>query len=449
MSGERKESYQGIRSGRIKEQKQGHVIKTINSGGFVMDDNKRSINRRDFVKMIGLAGVGSVAALSAGSCSKKNESSDLTLSEAQSKDLPKIPKRRLGKTNINIPSLSHGVMYNLVENQIVIYNGLKWGIDMIDTSHGYAGGNSELGIGKFLAKNPDKRKDMVIVSKASRAKSIPEIEEKLQLSLKRMNTSYIDVYYGVHALNNPADLTDDLRKWAESAKKRKLIKGFGFSTHQNMAKCLKAASKLDWIDALMTSYNFRLMQDPEMQEGIDACHKKDIGLIAMKVMGLEVKTDDDKNMVNAFLEKGYTEAQTKIKAVLDDKRIASACVTMTTVEQISTNVAAVLDRKKLSSSEMNILKQHALNTCSAYCAGCSEICNRTMPDAGPHIADIMRSLMYYNSYGDKTMARELFSEIPNNIRKKLVRLDYSAVEARCPQQLPIGLLISEAVKKMA
>jgi predicted aldo/keto reductase-like oxidoreductase len=186
-----------------------------------------------------------------------------------------------------------------------------------------------------------------------------------------------------------------------------------------------------------------------MQEGIEACHKKDIGLIAMKVMGLEVKTDDDKNMVNSFLEKGFTEAQTKIKSVLEDKRIASACITMNTVEQISTNVAAVLDRKKLSSAEMNILRQHALNTCSSYCAGCSEICNSSMPLAGPHIADIMRSLMYYNSYGDKKMAREVFSEIPVNVRRKLSRLDYSAVESNCPQNLPVGMLISEAVKKMA
>ncbi len=414
-----------------------------------MEEDKKIINRRDFVKMIGLAGVGSVTALSSAVCSKSNDASDAGLSNAQSKDLPKIPKRRLGKSNINIPSLSHGIMYNLVDNQIVIYNGLKWGIDMIDTSHGYAGGNSELGIGKFLAKNPDRRKDMVIVSKASRARTIPEIEERLQLSLKRMNTNYIDVYYGVHGLRDPNDLTDDLRKWAESAKKRKLIKAFGFSTHQNMAKCLNAASKLDWIDALMTSYNFRLMQDKEMQDAVEACHKKDIGLIAMKVMGLEVTTESDKTMVNAFLQKGYTEAQTKLKAVLDDKRIASACITMSTVEQISTNVSAVLDRKKLSSGELKILKQHAMNTCSAYCTGCSEICSRTMPDAGPHIADIMRSLMYYNSYEEKDMAREVFSEIPLNIRKKLTRLDYSEIETRCPQQLPIGMLISEAVKKMA
>lgn len=410
-----------------------------------MDNTKNNLNRRDFIKLIGAATVGSALAFNNGKQELEGAQKDAA---DQKNGLPMIPKRRLGKTNVSIPSLSHGVMYNLVDNQIVIYSGLRWGISMIDTSHGYAGGNSELGIGKFFGKNPERRKEMFIVSKASGARTIDGVEEKLQLSLQRMKTNYIDLYYGVHGMNDPAQLTDDLRKWAESAKKRKLIKFFGFSTHSNMAECLKAASKLDWIDALMTSYNFRLMQDPQMQEAVEACHKADIGLIAMKVMGLKVKSDDEKAMLNSFSEKGLTDAQVKLKAVLNDKRISSACVTMNTVEQVSTNVAAVLDRKKLTRAEMNILKQYAANTCNFYCAGCTEICSMALPGAGRYIGDIMRSLMYYNSYDEKEMARELFSQIPAGTRNKLGKLDYSEVEAQCPHRLKVGRLVSEAIQKM-
>ena len=46
----------------------------------------------------------------------------------------------------------------------------------------------------------------------------------LQTSLKRMNTKYIDLYYGVHNLSDSAQLTDELRQWAKSAKERKLRK---------------------------------------------------------------------------------------------------------------------------------------------------------------------------------------------------------------------------------
>ena len=71
----------------------------------------------------------------------------------------------------------------------------------------------------------------------------------------------------------------------EEAKKKKLIRYFGFTTHKNMAKCLAAGAKLDWIDVIMTAYNFRLMQDPELQDAIDACHEANIGLVAMKTTG--------------------------------------------------------------------------------------------------------------------------------------------------------------------
>jgi hypothetical protein len=61
----------------------------------------------------------------------------------------------------------------------------------------------------------------------------------------------------------------------------------------------------------------------------------------------------------------------------------------------------------------------------------------------------MRYLMYYNSYGDIDRARELFAQIPNSVRSKLLSTDYSVAEARCPQRLPISELINEAVSKLA
>jgi len=39
-----------------------------------------------------------------------------------------------------------------------------------------------------------------------------------------MNTSYVDLYYGFQGLSEPAQLTDELKQWVESAKERKLIK---------------------------------------------------------------------------------------------------------------------------------------------------------------------------------------------------------------------------------
>ena len=404
-----------------------------------MKNNK--FNRRDFLKSIGFAGIGSTLALN--DCKQKPE-----IAVADTINF-KVPTRRLGKTNLKVPVLNHGTNYNLIENQIVIHSGLKWGINYIDSANRYAGGNSELGIGKFLSKYPEKRKDLIIVSKASGAHTPAQMEEKLKIALKRMNTSYIDIYFGLHALNDPADLTDDVRKWAESAKKRKLIRHFGFSTHRNMANCLLAASKLKWIDAIMTSWNFHLMQEKKMQDAVEACHKADIGLVAMKVMGKDISSDGDYKLAKKFLDRGYTDGQVKLKIVLEDKRFASACVTMKSVALITTNVAAVLDKKKLGKNEKNILIKHAKSSCTQYCSGCSEICDSALPEA-PYISDIMRYLMYFNNYNEQKKAKSLFmEEVPAHVRKNLLTYDYTSAELMCPKNLKIGDFIKEAVDKLA
>jgi predicted aldo/keto reductase-like oxidoreductase len=365
-------------------------------------------------------------------------------------EYPQVPKRKLGKSKVKIPCLSFGTYQVDVENQILLRKTLQYGVNFWDTACNYAGGNSELGIGKFIEKNPKVRKDLFLVTKASGAREPKEIEKRLKTSLKRMNTDYIDLYFGLQQCSNPAWLTDELREWAEGAKKRKLIRHFGITTHQNIAFVLAAAAKLPWIDAVMASYNFYLAQDAKLQAAIDACHKAGIGLIAMKTqgMGQKIKTDADKKLVNHFLQRGFTKGQAKIKLVLEDKRFSSACVGMKNVSILNSNIAAVLDKTRLTQADIQVFREYAEATCDGYCAGCSHICNAALPDA-PYLSDIMRYLMYYNSYGEKTEARRLFARIPAVVRNRLLDMDYTLAEARCPQHLPIRELITEAVQKLA
>ncbi len=400
------------------------------------------LDRRNFLKTIGASGLGVV--LAAGKVKADANEPNAPKEEK----FTQVPKRVLGKTGVEVPVLSLGTMFNAVDKQIVLKKAADWGVTFWDTAYGYEGGNSELGIGKFIAKNPDIRKNLFIVTKASGARSAADIEKCLQESLKRMNTSYIDLYYGVHGLSDPANLTSELKQWAADAKKRKLIKSFGFSTHTNMSKCLAGAAKLDWIDAIMPSYNFRLMQDAEMQDAVEACSKANIGLIAMKVIGHSVETEGDKKLADHFIKSGFTEGQAKIKIVLEDKRIASACIGRDNITHLTLNIAAVLDKTRLAEADKDVFRQYAKETCSGYCAGCSQICELALADK-LYVNEVMRSLMYYNSYGLHDEARQTFVQIPSEARDRLLNIDYTAAEARCPQHLPIAKLVAEAVNKLA
>jgi predicted aldo/keto reductase-like oxidoreductase len=409
-------------------------------------DDKR-VNRRSFLKTAGLAGLGSVVAASIAKAADANIPGPNEPNTPPAPKPEKIPKRKLGKTGIEVPVLSLG--FGRPGEPVVLRQALDWGVNYWDTSLFAAA--SEQRIGGFLGKNPELRKDIFLVTKETQSKTADDLEKCLQTSLKNLNTSYIDLYFGVYMVNDMVRFTDDVAKWAESAKKRGLIKCFGFTTHQNMPQCLMAASKLDWIDAIMTTYNFRYTKDAAMQDAIEACNKAGIGLIAMKTQGMRPRgaatadpneVEAEKKMLAHFTDKGFTAGQAKIKMVLDDKRISTVCSAMASTSMLMANLAAVLDKTSLTAEDKTVLNQYAQATCSGYCAGCGQICEQAASNVP--VSDIMRAMMYHNSYGDKAGAKEVFAQIPAEIRQRLLSVDYSAAEARCPNRMPIGRIIADA-----
>jgi len=410
-----------------------------------MKKENNKMDRRNFLKTIGAAGLGSVLS-PANAKADANEPN--APAEAQEPVFPKVPKRKLGKTGVEVPVLALGMIFDVLEQQIVLRKALEWGITYWDTADCYVGGNSELGIGKFLQANPTIRKDLLIVSKSDE-RSPEGMQKLLDRSLERMKLDYIDLYF-IHGTEEPKELSDEVKAWVAKTKKSQKIRFFGFSTHKNMAECLNTSAKLGWIDAIMTTYNFRLMQDAQMQAAIDACYKAGVGLVAMKAqaLGQGIETEEDKKLVNHFLQKGFTEGQAKVKVVLEDERISSVCSGRGNLNDLFSNVAAALDKTKLTEADIDAFKEYAAATCSGYCAGCGHICDSALPDA-PCVSEVMRYLMYYKSYGEQQEAKELFAKIPGCVRDRLQSFDYSIAEARCPQHLPIGKLMAEAVSKLA
>src|SRR4030042_5138494 len=152
-----------------------------------MKEKHDKINRRNFLKTIGAAGIGSVFASSQ---LKADPNEPNKVRETEEPKFPELPKRKLGRTGIEVPVLANGVMFDVTENQLILRANLQHNVTYWDPAYGYAGGNREIGIGKFLAKNPQRRKDIFIVTKASGAKDAVSRSQKLQESLKRMNTNY-------------------------------------------------------------------------------------------------------------------------------------------------------------------------------------------------------------------------------------------------------------------
>jgi predicted aldo/keto reductase-like oxidoreductase len=401
-----------------------------------MNEKQSSLTRRAFLKAAGATGAASASALAL-----KNIPA-LASSEAIA-----VPTRPFGKTGVEVPVLGFGTSLHVAFSQLLLKQAVRWGVTYWDTANTYMGGNSEKAIGKYFSKYPKDRKKVFLVTK-SHAGSADGRTRDLDLSLERMQTDYIDLYFA-HGVWSADELNVLTKRWAQKAKAEGKIRFFGFSTHSNMEECLLGAAGLGWIDGIMMTYNYRLMHSDGMRRAVDACVKAGIGLTAMKTQGGgQVRTDTatELELAGRFLQKGFTDGQAKLKAVWQNPQIASICSEMPNMTLLMSNVAAARDKIKLSARDNELLQRYAKETRSDYCTGCTDICESCVEAEAP-IGDVMRYLMYCNSYNDYKLAADSFNKIPQKIRRYLPELDYSEAERKCPQGLPIAKLMQEAARK--
>ena len=86
----------------------------------------------------------------------------------------------------------------------------------------------------------------------------------------------------------------------------------------------RAPAKAGWIDGVMLSYNFRLMQTDAMKAAVEAATKAGIGLTAMKTQSEgQIGTDTEAalKMGGYFIQRGFTQQQAKLKAIWENPQI--------------------------------------------------------------------------------------------------------------------------------
>ena len=361
-----------------------------------------------------------------------------------------MPKRRLGKTGVDVSILALGGMFDTINNQLLLRQAMKWGVTYWDTAESYGNGLSEDGMGRFFARNPEARKEIFLVTKLQ-AKG-GNLTERLNKCLKRLQTAQVDLFF-IHSLTGIQEMTPAIKAWAAEMKKAGKFKFFGFSTHTNMEDCLLGAAKLDCIDAVMMTYNFQVMHTPKMQEAIKAATQAGIGLVSMKSQAGrpgkdKIASEAKLEMVERFLKRGFTDKQAKLKVVWETPQIASLCSQMPNLTILLANVAAARDQTKLAREEFDSLRQYALETQADYCAGCGNICQEAVGGAVP-VNEVMRCLMYHQYYGEPELARQTFAGLPEEVRQRLTEVDYSQAEQACPHRLAIAALMRQAREMLA
>ncbi len=202
----------------------------------------------------------------------------------------KIPVRRFGRTEIDMPILSLGGMrfqqsckdqrledinnseQTMLEN--IISKATDYGLNHIETARHY--GTSELQLGLAMRKILNKKR--ILQTKIPPNSDPYQFETELETSFEKLQCNKIDLL-SIHGINLPEHLQmtirsggcfDILRKWKRAGK----IGFIGFSTHGKLDLILKTI-RTNLFDYINLHWYF-IKQDNE--PALEAAKKYDLGI---------------------------------------------------------------------------------------------------------------------------------------------------------------------------
>ena len=365
------------------------------------------INELDRRKFLQASVLSSASALLA---SASFASSSFAANRTAMEDKP-IIKRRLGKTGIELPIVSFGVMR--ADSPALVHAALKEGIVLFDTAHGYQGGKNEEMLGEVLKDYPrdsfvlatkvqpeDKNASTGLLGNNSTSKIFLE---KLDISLQRLKMECADILY-VHGLSTrDAVLHPAMLEAVTTAKKMGKAKHVGVSTHKNEPEVIQAAIDSGVYEVVLTSINFKQEHYALLKETIAKAAKAGIGIVAMKTMAGGFHDKERKQPINC---------KAALKFVLQDENITTAIPGNTNFDHLAMNASVNRDLTMTAQEEADLLVGKSEG--GLYCQGC-EHCVPNCPKGLP-IPEIMRAYMYTYGYRDGHLAQELLAglNIPNN-----------------------------------
>jgi predicted aldo/keto reductase-like oxidoreductase len=350
----------------------------------------KSINRRKFLCISALAGASAVVPQMIG-----NKSAMATPIDGAEK---KIVTRVMGKTGIEIPILSMGVMR--ADNPAVVRAAYNSGITHFDTAHGYQNGKNEEMLGIFF-KDKDRSTFTIATKGKANLRSDnfeQEYEDMLNTSLRRLQMDYVDIFY-THAVDNTGVVDNPrLVKMLKKFKDEGKIKHIGFSTHANKPAQIDEAIATGIYEVCLISYHFKLNILPELdaaiQRGVDA----GMGFVAMKSMVGGVADAEAKSKINGAA---------CLRWVWQNQNITTAIPGFTSFDLLDNCLEAAYSPKlgEADAKYLAVLKEKELLYCQ-NCGNCVKQCTKHLP-----VPDIMRAYMYNFGYKYPSLSKDTLTEL--------------------------------------
>lgn len=305
--------------------------------------SKYSVSRRDFMQKT-TAGLLAVSAYTTiPGCKKKA-------------NIATMPKRKFGKTGLDVSLLSFGGGSQFVKNkegawEEMLERAVQSGINLFDTCSSYVYGNALSSEERFGRVLPRYRRQIYIATKVD-SRNPDEAMKEFERSLKRMKTDYVDILL-VHSLEKSEDipaLEKGLYAKMRELKEQGAARFIGFSSMNSAEKSREFIEKLH-PDVCILAIN------PTKYGGfkeiaLPAARKNNVGTLAMKVM---------KNVVG----KDAT-AKELMQYALGQEGVSTAVVAHYGIETLIENTDIVKKMDNVTSAGQD---QSALESRLAHMAG--------------------------------------------------------------------------------
>ncbi|MCX6619676.1 MAG: aldo/keto reductase, partial [Acidobacteria bacterium] len=310
---------------------------------------------------------------------------------------PKLEHRQLGKTGLKVTTVGFGCM--VTSDASVIARAVDLGVNFFDTARVYQSGNNERMVGAALK---GKRQGIILCSK-SLGKTKERALADLDISLKELQTDYLDVWY-LHSKKTPEDITDELLEAQRVARQQGKIRFAGISTHVGHRELIPAVVKCGKFDVLLVSYNFTMGKT--IDDLLESTRAAGIGVVGMKVMAggyrpISAVPNDPKVIERLHQEGAFPAA---LKWVIRNRNVDTTIPSIVDMDQLDENARVMgsafgAGDEKLLLSKLDFLTPRYCRMCN----GCDGACPKGLP-----VSDVLRYLTYAEGYGQFALGRENF-----------------------------------------
>ena len=358
-----------------------------------------------------------------------------------------------GRTGIQVSRLGFGCMrfpsrevdgkkvFDEEESIRMMHRAMELGVNYFDTAPGYCEKQSEIIVGKALKG----RRDKVYLSTKypSEEASGDDLERKLETSLKKLDTDYIDFYHmwgiSLKTFVERLDTPDGPMARARKLRDAGVIRHISFSFHDAPENMIEIIQRGEGVFAsVLCQYN---LLDRANEDAIAYAHEQGLGVTIMGPVGGGRLGAPSKVIQDLLPGKVQSSAEMALRFVMYNRNVNIALSGMSSMDMVEENAAVASNMEPLTQEEEARIAaslEENRRLADLYCTGC----NYCMPcPKGINIPEIFKMMNYHRVYGLTKFARDNYARIGKepwlNFQNAAACVQCGACEKKCPQHLHI------------